>query len=204
MLSLIAFIAGIVIFIKGGFRLANRAVSKYDARLVGMALMAPFIIELMLVCALSFSMVAEMSDSMVVTEDGSMSLSADILMAYVDQVSQYDTLLLIVLIVALAAAGVIIYRSPQVNPANAPAKAAEPRSGREHPLGASNPFQPAPPKPAAAAPSIMTIAQAAAYLHVTPADIDRMIDEGKLPAARSPGGFRIARSALDDMQSGAL
>lgn len=47
-------------------------------------------------------------------------------------------------------------------------------------------------------PDILTIAEAAAYLRVSEDDVMRMIDEGKLPAARIGDSFRIARIAIDD------
>jgi excisionase family DNA binding protein len=202
MLSLLAFVAGIVILIKGSFRLLNRVVSKRDGRIIGLVLMAPFLLEIVLVFTLSFSMVSE---SMVVAEDGSVSISSDMFEKYVNQVSGYDNVFLLALGLALIAAGYLIWRSPQENVPNAPAQASAFKPPRPHPLGGTNnPFQAAPPKQAVAPPSIMTIAEAAAYIHVTPAEIDQMIDQGKLPAARSPGGFRIARSALDDMLAGTL
>ncbi len=204
MLTLLAFVAGIILLIKGGFRLLNRVVSKRDGRLIGLVLMAPFLFELVLVFSLSFSMVA---GSMVVDEDGSVNISSQVFEDYINQVSQYETLFMLALGIAVGAAGLIVWRSPQEAAPRTPveASAAKPPV-REHPLaGLTSAFQVTPvPKQATAPPSIMTIAEAAAYIHVTPAEIDQMIDQGKLPAARSPGGFRIARSALDDMLSGTL
>lgn len=202
MVSLFAFVAGIVILIRGNFRLFNRAVSKRDGRMVGLILMAPFLLELALAFSLSFAMVSE---NMVVGEDGSISLSAQMFQDYADQVAQFDMLLLLALGVALVVVGYIVYRSPLAQPSSMPAPTTAFKPPREHPLGApANPFQAAPPRQASAPPAIMTIAEAAAYIHVLPAEIEQLIDQGKLPAARSPGGFRIARSALDDLLSGTL
>jgi excisionase family DNA binding protein len=50
----------------------------------------------------------------------------------------------------------------------------------------------------------MTIPEAAAYIGQTPADIERLIDQNRLPAARSASGYRIARSALDEYLNGEL
>lgn len=202
MVSLFIFVAGVVILIKGNFRLFNRAVSKRDGRITGLILMAPFLLELALAFSLSFAMVSE---NMVVGENGSFSISAQVFQEYAERVAQFSPMLTLALGVALVGAGFIIYRSPQIYPSGLPTSAAASVPPREHPLGAlNNPFQAAPAKQPTAPPAIMTIAEAAAYIHVTPAEIDQMIDQGKLPAARSPGGFRIARSALDDLLSGTL
>jgi excisionase family DNA binding protein len=45
---------------------------------------------------------------------------------------------------------------------------------------------------------ILTVPEAAAYLRVTEEDVMRLIDDGKLPAARFGDSFRIARIAIDD------
>jgi excisionase family DNA binding protein len=47
-------------------------------------------------------------------------------------------------------------------------------------------------------PDILTVPEAAAYLRVSEAEVMRLIDEGKLPAARIGDSFRIARIAIDD------
>lgn len=47
--------------------------------------------------------------------------------------------------------------------------------------------------------NILTVEEAAAYLKTSTHDIRQLIDQGKLPAARSNGGYAIARSALDEL-----
>ncbi len=49
-------------------------------------------------------------------------------------------------------------------------------------------------------PTIMSVKEAAIYMGVTPDAIMGLIDDGKLPAARDNGGFRIARSVLDELK----
>ncbi len=61
---------------------------------------------------------------------------------------------------------------------------------------AQQPAQPAAPA-AADAPDIMTVAQAAAYLQVSEADVQAMIDDGSLKAKKLGSAFRIAKSAID-------
>lgn len=214
MLSLIAFVAGVVMLIKGQFRVLNRVVSKRDGRFAGVILMLPFLAELLIVFTLSFSLVSE---SMVVDADGGVSISADVFDTYLNQVDDYSTLFLASLVVAVLAAGYLIWRSPQVNappvsvsnpPPTSPAapstQARPAKPPREHPLGGFGSFAPqAPPKPAAPK-SIMNISEAAVYLGTTPADVERLIDENRLPAARGNGGYAIARSALDDYLQGTL
>lgn len=51
--------------------------------------------------------------------------------------------------------------------------------------------------------SVLTVAEAAAYMKVADADILQLIDDGKLAAARiSNNSYRIARSNLDELMSG--
>ena len=215
MLELLAFIAGGVMLIKGSFRLFNRTVQKRDGRLAGGVLMAPFVIELCILLSLSFSLV---NDSMLVTEDGSVSISAQVFEDYATRVTDYSTLFLGLLLVAVVVAGLIIWRSPQTTarptpilddappqPMSKPPQAPPPaKPGREHPLGGFGGFSMSAAKAPVAPKSIMTIAEAAAYIGQTPADIERLIDQNRLPAARSASGYRIARSALDDYLNGEL
>ncbi|MGQ9908149.1 MAG: helix-turn-helix domain-containing protein [Candidatus Flexifilum sp.] len=59
--------------------------------------------------------------------------------------------------------------------------------------------RPAASRPAPGAPkSIMTVAEAAAYLNLTEAEVEALINEGKLAAVKGSGGYRIARLAADD------
>lgn len=59
--------------------------------------------------------------------------------------------------------------------------------------------RPAASRPAPGAPkSIMTIAEAAAYLNLTEAEVEALIDQGKLAAVKGAGGYRIAKLAADD------
>lgn len=69
---------------------------------------------------------------------------------------------------------------------------------QQHPLGQPTPMQSMPTR----VPDILTVAEAAAYLRVSEAEVMRLIDEGKLAAARIGDSYRIARIAIDDfMQS---
>jgi excisionase family DNA binding protein len=56
----------------------------------------------------------------------------------------------------------------------------------------------APPSVTPHVPDILTVPEAAAYLRVSEAEVMRLIDEGKLPAARIGDSFRIARIAIED------
>jgi excisionase family DNA binding protein len=49
---------------------------------------------------------------------------------------------------------------------------------------------------------VLSVAEAAAYLKVSEAEVMALIEAGKLPAARINYTFRIARSVLDDMKNG--
>ena len=53
-----------------------------------------------------------------------------------------------------------------------------------------------------AAPAVMTLEQAAAYVQVEPADIQALIDDGSLAARRIGSQYRIARQAIDSFLAG--
>lgn len=73
---------------------------------------------------------------------------------------------------------------------------AQPRPARQrHPLDQFAPQQPV------KLPNIMTVKEAAVYMGVSQDEILRLIDAGKLPAARDNAGFRIARSVLDELKN---
>ena len=48
----------------------------------------------------------------------------------------------------------------------------------------------------------MTLEQAAAYVQVSPADIQALIDDGSLQAKRIGSQYRIAKQAIDDFLAG--
>jgi excisionase family DNA binding protein len=50
--------------------------------------------------------------------------------------------------------------------------------------------------------SVLSVADAAAYMNVPPAKILEWIEAGQLPAARDSSGYQIARSRLDELKSG--
>ena len=85
------------------------------------------------------------------------------------------------------------------NAMNASQSAPQPDGGAPNPPAAPQP--PAPPQPPAA-PAVMTLEQAAAYLQVSSADIQALIDEGSLQARRIGSQYRIARKAIDDFLAG--
>lgn len=62
--------------------------------------------------------------------------------------------------------------------------------------GAQQPSQPAAATPSAA-PGVMTLEEAAAYLKVTPADVQAMIDSGDLKAKQIGAQVRISKDAID-------
>ncbi len=63
--------------------------------------------------------------------------------------------------------------------------------------------QPAAAQPAgAAAPDVMTPAEAAAYLRVTEQDVMTMIESGQIKAKQIGTSYRIAKKALDDFLAG--
>ena len=55
---------------------------------------------------------------------------------------------------------------------------------------------------AAAAPGVMTLEEAAAYLKVTPADVQAMVDSGDLKAKKIGDQYRISKEAIDAYLAG--
>lgn len=86
---------------------------------------------------------------------------------------------------------------PPSSSSSRPKQQQQQRPAQRHPLES---FMPARTQPIKVA-NVMSVKEAAAYLGVTPEDIMRLIDDGKLAAARDSGGFRIARSVLDDLRN---
>ena len=102
-------------------------------------------------------------------------------------VLDFDTLqnaALIELIALVAAIGAVYYIISSTPPSSTV------------PMQSTRPFSPTPITPHV--PDILTVPEAAAYLRVSEAEVMRLIDEGKLPAARIGDSFRIARIAIED------
>ena len=186
-MSLILLLIGIFLLIKGDFRIAGRSIPKDQGRLIGIVLAAPFTISF---CA-SFFIVS----SYVSTIDPTTLDSFDTLMTLMDspEYAGLMTLEVVSMIIAVAVAGYLIFSRPQTPP-GVPAEFPPPM----RPPSASYPLPLSTLTSSTPLPSVMTVAEAAAYLRVTEADIQGLIDDGKLPAARTASGFRIARSAIDD------
>lgn len=55
-----------------------------------------------------------------------------------------------------------------------------------------------PTQPAATVPAIMTLEQVAAYMQVSPADVQALIDGGSLRAKQIGSQYRISKHAIDD------
>lgn len=62
--------------------------------------------------------------------------------------------------------------------------------------------QPAAAAAAAAAPEVMTLAEAAAYLKVSEADVQSLIDAGEIKARKIGTQYRISKKVLDDYLAG--
>jgi excisionase family DNA binding protein len=90
---------------------------------------------------------------------------------------------------------------PSQPPSSSSPKPKQPQSPQRpasrHPLES---FMPAPAQPIKVA-KVLSVKEAAAYMGVNPDEIMRLIDAGKLPAARDSSGFRIARSVLDELKN---
>jgi excisionase family DNA binding protein len=172
MFSLIAFLTGLILLIRGQFRVGSRLIPAQRARMMGIILMSPFLLQF----CISFVLV---SNIVSVLPDGTVSINQE------DFYETVDSLNFLQIIAVAIASGIVIYM----------VYATPPSAGV--PVAGSTPYT----APNATQPSvhdILTVPEAAAYLRVSEAEVMRLIDEGKLPAARIGDSFRIARIAIDD------
>ena len=58
------------------------------------------------------------------------------------------------------------------------------------------------PQPASGVPSVMTLEEAAAYLKVSTADVEALIESGELKARRIGSQVRISKEAIDAFLAG--
>jgi excisionase family DNA binding protein len=194
MCSFIFFIIGIAAIVRGGFRIAERNIARPQARAIGILLMMPFGVGLLTGILLLPNL----------TLDGE-----TINMAALEQAALIE---FVALVIALAISARMIYQQPKTDqplprPQGDGPQVSIPRpEPRQHPLASdglgASPAVPAAPKPGEL-PSIMTTAQAAAYLKISEPELIALIDAGKIGAVRSGSSYRIARIALDDYTAGA-
>jgi len=166
-----AFIIGLILLFRGNTRLFERNIPAAKMRAIGLILIAPFIIA---VCA-GFTLVSSIIDENA-TFDQMIS----------DPTVQNVTLIeYFALGIALLLAAYNIFTIPK-----------EP-AGRVTAPSQAYSFDLPPAQP----PRIMTVAEVAAYLRVTEADVIELIEAGKLGAARIGDTYRIAKIAVDDFMT---
>jgi excisionase family DNA binding protein len=194
MLSVIALIAGLVLMIKGDFRVGKRYIPKNIGRVIALLLISPITISFCVTALVLPNAIQNIED-----------VSLDALLsepAYQDLIVRLSTIELGALVIALLIVGYLILSRPEAP--NAP----PPGSMTYNPPPAHNtpsdlyPFAGVPVQAPPPAPSVMTVEEAATYLRVAPDAVQRLIDEGKIAAARTASGFRIAKRVLDDYLSG--
>ncbi|NDJ59608.1 MAG: helix-turn-helix domain-containing protein [Chloroflexi bacterium] len=178
--SVVAFIIGLVFLFRGEFRIAERTVPRTQARTIAILLMAPLVIGFCTLSLLLDPTLIDLDDPMAAMDDPAVLQAA----------TQAGIIQLGALVVAVSASVYLIYSLPRDSERSAPAQ-----SSRPVPNMAAAPV----PK---TYPSIMTVSEAAEYLRVGEADIQALIDEGKLAAARTSSGYRIAKQVIDDYLAG--
>jgi len=169
MLALITFVVGIVVFLKGEFRLSGRTVLRPQARSIGLILMTPLIIQF----CVSFVMV---NNYVQFNDDGSFTFSPDF-----DSIT--GTLGIVELVAVSIAIGVALFTIFGKPPTETAPSSPQTRGGV---------------MPKSQTPDIMTVAEAAAYMRVSESDVLELIEQGRLGAARIGSSYRIARIAIDD------
>jgi excisionase family DNA binding protein len=112
-------------------------------------------------------------------EDGTAGVNPD---AFRSIANSVGTLELISVGIAILLVFFYIYNAPRVG--TVPATATASQGGAQPSLNRT--------------PDIMTVAEAAAYMRVTEAEVLDLIDRGKLGAARIGSTYRIARIAIED------
>lgn len=190
MFSGILLIAGLLLLFRGGFRIGARYVPAERTRIVAAIFMVPMLVQF---CA--SSVIVFNSD--IVTPDGKIDQAAfqDVVLTFSNQLTLMDFL------VALIAMGISAYLVFYV-----PTSGTEPpaqQTGQPNHSASPWTMKPiTPPVPQVReVPSVMTVGEAALYLRVAEADVMKLIEDGKLPAARIGGSYRIARIAIDDFIS---
>ena len=178
MLALFAFIFGLFVLFKGGFRLGNRTVTQAQSRPIAFYLMAPLIL---LFCASTLLL----PNYIQFNNDGTFVISADAFEAVSNTIG---TIELISVGIGIMLVIFSIYGTQRAD------GTPRPQPSRTYPA----PQTPQPPPMPAQVPNIMTVAEASAYMRVTESDVLNLIDQGKLGAARIGDTYRIARIAIED------
>lgn len=95
--------------------------------------------------------------------------------------------------------------STPVQPPVAPVQQPRPQQQRLHPLEGGGfapagykPGRPQPKTPPGQPKTIMTLPEVAAYLKLTEAQVESLIDQGRMGAVKSGGQYRVAKLAADD------
>lgn len=183
MISVLAFVLGLFLLFRGVFRFAGRQFTKTQGRQIGALLMLPTLIDFCAGIVIGVTAVQE-------NADGELVLNQTLAL---ERITSWTGISLLVLIGVLALIAFIIYRTP-VTPSDAVyAPETGGRSAAYNPFSRTVAATPS-PKPA----TVLTVAETAAYLHVSEAEVMALIDGGKLPAARIGDTYRIARVAIDD------
>lgn len=180
MLSDLSFLVGLVLLIKGSFRLAGRNVPKRTGRLMGLVLMAPTVIS---VCAVSWITFGRLSELDISQLEGDLSVEVmqEMMFDVLPEVAVMQSIMLVV------AVGIVTFTLLSLPQEPAPARDANGGFARGYPA----------PPPVQYA-KVLTTAEVAEYLRIPEFEVIALIDEGKLPAARIGSEYRVARSAVED------
>lgn len=164
MCSGISFLVGLVLLVKGNFRLSNRNVPAQTGRIIGLLLMAPLVIGFVYGIAVVSQMDVVSTDIL----ENEALLNA----AMVEMVA---------LLLAMAISAYLILSLPKEPlPIAGPAWSGGPVAVPHHYA------------------KVMTTAEVADYLRIPEFEVITLIEDGKLPAARIGGDYRIARSVVED------
>ncbi len=205
MFSLICAIVGLVLIVKRrvaiiGFRAAGDLVRRAGIVLV-MPMLVGFIAGLMTLIV-NMDRIGE-SVATMTEANVDMQMQAILEMFWLASVLEF-----LAILVALPTAVALIWSARGNNPQ--PVMRQQP--ARPYEVDLPRPSQTTAPRSGSVAPAaqpsnfplVMTVDEAAQMLQVSSGDVMRLIDDGRLPAARLGSGFRIARAAVEDYMAGEI
>lgn len=206
MLSLICAVVGLVFFLKkrvtiAGFRAAGPLV-----RRAGIVLIVPMLVGFITGVITLIVNMDQISAQFATVNDANVDA---VLQSVLDLFWLASALEFMAILVALPTSVILIWSARGNNPQPVvrqqaappyevdlprPSESTAPQSGSV-PLRATQP---------ANFPLVLTVDEAAQMLQVSSGDVMRLIDDGRLPAARLGSGFRIARAAVEDYMAGEI
>lgn len=183
------FFLGFMLLVRGEMTLFGRTLRDQRARLAAFILMAPSIIFFFIAFFVAFQFE-----------------SPDDLMANVDRLSWLTTLEFFGVVAAGGAFAYLLYTTEpdtgDVNRSNTASQVTRPQTVQTTAADPQTTQRTAPaPEPAIPEKTILTVAEAADYLQMSPDDVRQLIYDSKIAAARIGSEYRIATDVVVEYRS---